>query len=226
MNVLRNDGVRYVKSRFPSRQTQAARKPRWTKRNTDHAGVSAYQFFCAMEPGAASSICFGPDQPEDTVMSTFNSASPEQIERLKADASALFGPVLLQEALRRLCKTLGSGCLDEFEKSMADRIDKMQDETPQFGAMKELAIEQLFAAVKAARAHPENKQPLENPASRRTKGRSEEGATLEEQLQSGLEDTFPASDPPAVVSTTISGGAKELTGVEEHLRRRREAAHG
>jgi hypothetical protein len=157
-------------------------------------------------------------------MSNLNSASPEQIERLRADASAIFAPLLLREALRRLSKTRGDGCLDEFEKSMADRIEGMEGETPHFGAMKELAIEQLFAAVKDVRAHPENKQPLENPAARRAKGRSEEETTLEEQLQSGLEDTFPASDPPAVVSTAIPGGAKELTGVEEHLRRQRKAA--
>jgi hypothetical protein len=158
-------------------------------------------------------------------MSNLKSASPEQIERLRDDASAMFGPVLLREALRRLCKTHGGECLDEFEKSMATRIEDMPGEAPHLGDMKELAIEQLFAAVKDVRAHPENKQPLEDPSARRTKGRSEEGTTLEEQLQSGLEDTFPASDPPAVVSTTISGGAKELTGVEEHLRRR-EAAEG
>jgi len=159
-------------------------------------------------------------------MSKLSSASPEQIERLRADASAVFGPVLLREALRRLCRTHGSDCLDEFEKSMADRIEAMQGETSDFGDMKEFAIEQLFAVVKDVRAHPDNKQKLESPSSRRTPGRSEDEATLEEQLQSGLEDTFPASDPPAVVSTAIPGGGKEkeLTGVEEHLRRQRQTA--
>lgn len=43
---------------------------------------------------------------------------------------------------------------------------------------------------------------------RRTPGRSEDPAILEEQLSEGLEDTFPASDPPAVVSTAIAGGCK------------------
>lgn len=159
-------------------------------------------------------------------MSKLNTASPEQIERLRADASAMFAPVLLREALQRLCRTQGSACLDEFEKSMANRIEDADTDVPHLEDMKELAIEQLFAATKDARAHPHNKQPLEKPSSRRTSGRSEEDETLEEQLQSGLEDTFPASDPPAVVSTAIPGGAKdkELTGVEEHLRRQREAA--
>lgn len=158
-------------------------------------------------------------------MPKLSSASAEQIERLRAEASALFAPVMLREALRRLSSTRGTKSLDEFEKSMADRIETMRDDRPDFSDLKELAIEQLFAAVKAVRAHPDGKQELESPSSRRTSGRSEERETLEEQLQSGLEDTFPASDPPAVVSTAIPGGTKkEPTGVEEHLRRQREAA--
>ena len=40
---------------------------------------------------------------------------------------------------------------------------------------------------------------------RRTSGRSEDPVVLEEQLQEGLEDSFPASDPVAVTSTLISG---------------------
>jgi hypothetical protein len=43
---------------------------------------------------------------------------------------------------------------------------------------------------------------------RRTPGRSEDPAVLEEQLQEGLEDTFPASDPVSVTSTLISGIGK------------------
>lgn len=61
---------------------------------------------------------------------------------------------------------------------------------------------------------------IEDIASRRTAGRSEEPDTLEEQLQSGLEDSFPASDPPTVISTAIPGG-KKLVGTEEVLRRMR-----
>jgi hypothetical protein len=156
-------------------------------------------------------------------MPNLKSASPDQVERLRADASATFGPLLLREALRRLATTRGGDCLDEFEKSMTLRIEEARGDTPHSDAVKELAIEQLFAAVRDVRAHPHNKQPLENPAARRARGRSEDEGTLEEQLQSGLEDTFPASDPPAVVSTAIPGGAKDLVGVEEHLRRQRKA---
>lgn len=46
------------------------------------------------------------------------------------------------------------------------------------------------------------------PKPRRTPGRSEDPAVLEEQLQEGLEDTFPASDPVSVTSTLISGSVK------------------
>jgi hypothetical protein len=43
---------------------------------------------------------------------------------------------------------------------------------------------------------------------RRTPGRSEDPVVLEEQLQEGLEDSFPASDPVSVISTLISGTGK------------------
>jgi hypothetical protein len=57
------------------------------------------------------------------------------------------------------------------------------------------------------------------PKKRRTEGRAEDRSTLEEQLQEGLEDTFPASDPVSVVSTTIAGRTKKLVGTDEVLRR-------
>lgn len=156
-------------------------------------------------------------------MSKLKHANPEQIDRLRAGASAMFGPVMLREALWRLSKLQGNKCLDEFEKSMARQIEGMQDPVADLDDMKELAIEQLHAAIAEARAHPDHKQDLEDTASRRAEGRSEKPETLEQQLQSGLEDTFPASDPPSVVSTTISGRTKKLTGVEEHLREKRKA---
>ena len=57
------------------------------------------------------------------------------------------------------------------------------------------------------------------PRNRRTQGRSEDPSILEEQLQEGLEDTFPASDPVSVTSTLISGTgvwpAAETTGPGE-----------
>jgi hypothetical protein len=49
----------------------------------------------------------------------------------------------------------------------------------------------------------------ENHHRRRTPGRSEDRETLEEQLEEGLEDSFPASDAVSVTSTTISGGPKQ-----------------
>jgi hypothetical protein len=47
------------------------------------------------------------------------------------------------------------------------------------------------------------------PDKRRTPGRSEDPIVLEEQLQEGLEDSFPASDPVSVTSTLISGRGKK-----------------
>lgn len=55
---------------------------------------------------------------------------------------------------------------------------------------------------------------------RRTEGRAEDRATLDEQLAEGLRDTFPASDPVSVVSTLIAGRGKKLVGTDEILRRR------
>ena len=52
---------------------------------------------------------------------------------------------------------------------------------------------------------------------RRTPGRAEDRPTLEEQLQEGLEDTFPASDPVSVVSTTIASRATPLVGTDEAI---------
>ena len=50
---------------------------------------------------------------------------------------------------------------------------------------------------------------------RRTPGRSEDPDVLEEQLQQGLEDTFPASDPVSVTSTLISGTGKRMQKEEQ-----------
>jgi hypothetical protein len=61
------------------------------------------------------------------------------------------------------------------------------------------------------------------PKKRRTEGRAEDYSTLEEQLEEGLEDTFPASDPVSVVSTTIAGRTKKLVGTDEVLRRVKDA---
>jgi hypothetical protein len=44
---------------------------------------------------------------------------------------------------------------------------------------------------------------------RRTAGRAEDRKTLEEQLDEGLEDSFPGSDPVSVTSSLISGGPKQ-----------------
>lgn len=152
-------------------------------------------------------------------MSDLGRMQPEKLERLKLDACKTFGPIIVREALHRLAQTYGVKCLDEFEKAMLDRIEALQSDIPNLDDVKEFAVEQLYAAVKDAREFPDNKQPLEQVGTRRTQGRSERSETLEEQLQTGLEDTFPASDPPAVVSTTISRGSSKHAN--EHLSEKR-----
>ena len=152
--------------------------------------------------------------------STINS---DQLVTVELKAASHFGPLLLQEALRRLCETHTTSCLDQFERQMADRLDAMEGDDPDFSAMKEYAIQRLYNVVTEVRNHPESRKPSEDIQSRRTPGRSENPETLEEQLQHGLEGSFPASDPPAVISTAISGRSKPLVGVEDVLRRKREA---
>ena len=44
---------------------------------------------------------------------------------------------------------------------------------------------------------------------RRTAGRAEDRRTLEEQLQEGLEGSFPGSDPVSVTTSLISGAPKQ-----------------
>jgi hypothetical protein len=49
---------------------------------------------------------------------------------------------------------------------------------------------------------------------RRTAGRSEDRKILEEQLQEGLEGSFPGSDPVSVTTSLISGRPKQKPGHE------------
>lgn len=86
---------------------------------------------------------------------------------------------------------------------MQDMASARPLRTPSAGNMRELMVEKR---------------------KRRTEGRAEDKHTLEEQLQEGLEDTFPASDPVSVVSTAIPGCTKKLTGTDEVLKRRAKRA--
>lgn len=151
------------------------------------------------------------------------STDARKLEQIRLDAYVFFGPVLLKEALRRLCHSQGLEAIERFERAMTELVEGMQDDMADFEAMKEFAIEQLFAATAEIRRSPGPERRCEDIKGRRTQGRSEEAQTLEEQLQSGLEDTFPASDPPAVVSTSIPGRTKPLVGTDEVLRRKRKA---
>ncbi|MCA0015761.1 hypothetical protein LB561_30165 [Mesorhizobium sp. B292B1B] len=157
-------------------------------------------------------------------MSKLQAATQEHLEQLRLEASARFAPMMLHEALLRLSRACGDDSLARFEKAMVDQIEATKDDRADFEAIKEFAIEQLYGWIRDANESPKKKQPLEKIGDRRTSGRSEESQTLEDQLQAGLEDSFPASDPPAVVSTAIPGGAKKLVGTDEVLRKQREKA--
>ncbi|KAA3452333.1 hypothetical protein C7I87_02865 [Mesorhizobium sp. SARCC-RB16n] len=159
-------------------------------------------------------------------MSKFQAATADRLRQLKLEAAAHFTPIMLHEALLRLSHAGGGESLERFEKAMVVQIEATKDDRPDFETMKEFAIEQLYALIREANDSPKKKQPLEKMDTRRTHGRSEEPQTLEDQLQAGLEDSFPASDPPAVVSTTIPGRAKKLVGTDEVLQKQRRQAAG
>jgi hypothetical protein len=53
---------------------------------------------------------------------------------------------------------------------------------------------------------------FQSTAQRKTAGRAVDRPTLEEQLQEGLEDSFPASDPISVTTTAIAGRPKPKRG--------------
>ncbi|TPK44252.1 hypothetical protein FJ492_12590 [Mesorhizobium sp. B2-5-4] len=157
-------------------------------------------------------------------MSNFQAATPDRLRQLRLEASAHFTPMMLHEALLRLSHACGGESLERFEKTMVAQIEATKDDRADFETIKEFAIEQLYAVIREANDSPKKKQSLEKTETRRTPGRSEEPQTLEDQLQAGLEDSFPASDPPAVVSTAIPGGAKKLVGTDEVLKKQREEA--
>ena len=155
---------------------------------------------------------------------SLNKLHPDHVDETRMHAYSTFLPTLLNALTQRLARCQGAKELAEVEKSLIRLVEDSDVAAPQVEAMKEFAIELVVSTLKNAREHPDAKSDLEEMAERRTQGRSENPDTLEEQLETGLEDSFPASDPPAVVSTSISGGAKEIVGTDEVLRQKKEAA--
>ncbi|KQZ95869.1 hypothetical protein ASD64_18340 [Mesorhizobium sp. Root157] len=153
-------------------------------------------------------------------MSKLQHGSNDELEIIRLKAISYFAPLMLHEALIRVCKVCGGESLDRFEKAMIEKIERSSLDDVDSEDMKEFATEQLYACVRELKSSPDMTQPIEDVQSRRTHGRSEKSETLEGQLQQGLEDSFPASDPPAVVSTAIPGGTKKLVGTDEVLRQR------
>ena len=148
---------------------------------------------------------------------------PERVDETRMHAYSTFAPLLITALAQKLARCQGSKELGEVEKSLIRLVEEADVAAPHAEAMKEFATELIVSTMSNVRSHPETKSDLEAVDGRRTEGRSENPDTLEEQLQSGLEDSFPASDPPAVVSTAITGGAKDIVGTDEVLRRKREA---
>ncbi|ODT29677.1 MAG: hypothetical protein ABS35_08055 [Kaistia sp. SCN 65-12] len=159
-------------------------------------------------------------------MSRLQHGSVDELEAIRLKATLHFSPILLRGALSRLCKGCGPDSLDGFEKAMVEAIGKSSADDVDFEDMKEFATELLYTCIREVKSSPDTPQSMENIESRRTPGRSEKPETLEDQLQQGLEDSFPASDPPAVVSTAIPGGSRKLVGTDEVLRRKKIAKGG
>ena len=157
-------------------------------------------------------------------MSKLQHGSSDELQGIRLKAVVHFAPIMLHEALLRLCRATGGESLDRFEKTMTGVIEQASVDDPDFDDMKEFATEHLYACIREVKSSPDMTHPLEDVKARRTDGRSEETETLEGQLQKGLEDSFPASDPPAVVSTAIPGGAKKLVGTDEVLRKKKAAS--
>ncbi|OHV89555.1 hypothetical protein ORS3428_15065 [Mesorhizobium sp. ORS 3428] len=149
---------------------------------------------------------------------------PEHIDEARMHAYSTFAPLLIHSLAQRLARQQGMRELDKLEASLLRLIEETDVAAPHGEAMKEFAVELVVSTLRNVRELPDAKHDVEEIDDRRAQGRSEIAETLEEQLQSGLEDTFPASDPPAVVSTAITGGSKEIVGTDEVLRRKKEAA--
>ncbi|MDX8526347.1 hypothetical protein RFM68_17755 [Mesorhizobium sp. MSK_1335] len=148
---------------------------------------------------------------------------PDRVDETRMQAYSTFGPLLIHSVIQKLARCQGMRELDKVEQSLLRLVEETDVAAPQAEAMKEFAIELVVSTLRNVREHPDAKQDLEEIDGRRTEGRSENPETLEEQLQSGLEDSFPASDPPAVVSTSITGGSKNIVGTDEVLHRKKEA---
>ena len=149
---------------------------------------------------------------------------PEHVDETRMHAYSTFGPLLIHALVQKLAHRQGMRELDKVEQSLVRLVEETDVAAPHAEAMKEFAVELVVSTLRNVREHPDAKHDLEEIDERRTEGRSEDQNTLEEQLQSGLEGSFPASDPPAVVSTAISGSTKDIVGTDEVLQRKKEAS--
>lgn len=134
--------------------------------------------------------------------------SPDEAERLQGAAVARFGPLFLREALVRLCRASGPESLEAFEQGLIEEIEFSDGAGPEAEAEREFAIEHLYFSIAEARRAFEENAPVPDRSTRvRPVAPEGSAADLEEQLQEGLEDSFPASDPLSVTSKMVSVGS-------------------
>ena len=113
-------------------------------------------------------------------MSKLQHGSSDELETIRLKAVSRFAPIMLHEALLRLCRACGGESLDRFEKAIIDAIDNSSADNADFEDMKEFATEQLYACVREVKSSPDMTHPLKDLQSRRTHGRSEKPETLED----------------------------------------------
>jgi hypothetical protein len=58
-------------------------------------------------------------------MSKLQHGSSDELETIRLKAASHFGPIMLHEALLRMCRACGSESLDRFEKLMIEKIDRL-----------------------------------------------------------------------------------------------------
>src|SRR5690606_28606028 len=89
-----------------------------------------------------------------STMSKLQHGSTDELESIRLKAVEHFAPIMLHEALLRLCRAGGGESLDRFEKAMTETIDQSSADDPDFEDMKEFATEKLYACVREVKSSP------------------------------------------------------------------------
>jgi hypothetical protein len=117
-----------------------------------------------------------------------------------------------REVLRVLLqRMLGYSGASQLVSELEELLD-VQNHQEDPGALPSKAFAVEGAKLRELELILEGAIPRAAGRPRRTPGRAEDPETLEEQLEEGLEDTFPASDPVSVTYTAITGSPKPTPG--------------